>query len=289
MLATLQRALAGARSPALASATRWSGARGAHVDLSKKPVDAEDGWNFAARYTGYWSEVPYMAKFLGLAGLIPFAALGDGILQRIPFVPQLAIDRRHELQMGYAMSIASFVGAMHWGFAFSNFGGAAVSARLANVRLWGGILPSVVCLPSFALHPQAAGLPVVTTLLFQLAMDDMLWQRRAVPRWYLSLRAPLVLGACISMLNLVAHAEAKERRRASGEAAQPRMSSIRLLMGAGGGGEGAQAPGGDAARREATTESDGDPGGSKPDMDTMRDALRQSKESSGKRNGWSGS
>lgn len=137
-------------------------------------------------------DVPTKARALGLAGLLPQAALLIAVWLgpaewRAPAMTLAAL---------YAALILSFLGGTWWGLAAS----APAAERRASLGwLWmAAVLPSLValaCLAPLAMDwrwPEPSLMMLGAALLVVLGVDA-----RAVeiaPRWWMQLRVPLSIG-----------------------------------------------------------------------------------------------
>ena len=128
-------------------------------------------------------DVPRPALLLGFAGLIPFVA-GAGAAFAVGYP---AIVFVINAQMAYAAIILSFMGAVHWGLALAQDGGAD------GRRLTLSVLPALVGWAAL-LVPNGLGL-----LLLALGFAGVFFaDRRTVaagraPAWYRPLRKTLTL------------------------------------------------------------------------------------------------
>lgn len=140
-----------------------------------------------------FSTIPRAALWLGLAGLLPFAAaILAGALLAAPF-HELA----HRALIGYGAVILSFLGGVRWGVAMVVDSPAELFPRLGF-----SVLPALGGWTALLL-PTAEGL-----MLLALGFALMLFADRrftAAPGWYRRLRLPLSVGAiCALMLGLLA-------------------------------------------------------------------------------------
>ena len=127
------------------------------------------------------------------------AATRLGYLAAVPFVAgaALAWSTGGDTQamavralVAYAAVVASFIGAIHWGFAF------AQTAPRAGLFLW-GVVPSMVAWLSLLVAP-AAGLAVDAVLLVACYwVDRAIYPRQGAARW-LALRLRLTVLAAAS-------------------------------------------------------------------------------------------
>lgn len=127
------------------------------------------------------------ARRLGLGGLIPFVGLAAAlwVLQPAdwPLLPAALL--------GYGATIASFLGAIHWGLAMRS-GPVQTRASL----LW-GVVPCLLAWLTLLLAP-APGLLLIAALLWAcLAVDRTLYRRYRLQAW-LPLRWRLTVVASIS-------------------------------------------------------------------------------------------
>ena len=102
------------------------------------------------------------------------------------------------LQVGYGVSIASFLGGVHGGFAAAGHGGAA-GARAAGDRYLWSVTPCLVAWPAVALDPGPGALVAACTLGLAAAVDAGFARKGLLPPWYMSLRIPLTAGACAGL------------------------------------------------------------------------------------------
>jgi hypothetical protein len=132
--------------------------------------------------------VPPAARWLGLAGLIPFVA---GALATLPISGALR-PYGLPLLLYYGAIILSFMGGVHWGAAMMRddpgFG-----------PLGRSVASALIALPA-ALIGGAAGLMLLSAgFLGLLIYDERETQGRRLPRWYPHLRRPLtaIVTTCL--------------------------------------------------------------------------------------------
>lgn len=182
------------------------------------------------------AQAPPAALFLGALGVIPFVALATPVAKHLaPFLPAAVAEQSDLFQVGYGVSIASFLGGVHWGAALSSpltpLGGASaaagaaakVAARMAAERLTWGVVPSLLAWPLVAMEsgPAAALLSALLPALY--LVDKRFAGRGLLPAWYMALRAPLTLGATFGcLLTATYHAHSEADRVAQAEAARER-------------------------------------------------------------------
>jgi hypothetical protein len=135
--------------------------------------------------------LPRSARWLGLAGLIPFFA-----------TIFLAAYGPEELE-GFAMAalgtygavILSFLGAVHWGLALADPAG-----RGALGRLLLGVLPALVAWVALLLEPGHSLLALGLGILGTAGVETLANRRGLLPPGYLALRWVLSIGAATCLL-----------------------------------------------------------------------------------------
>lgn len=134
---------------------------------------------------------PPLATWLGLAGLLPFAAAAAGAwvgpdAWRGPAVSALA---------AYGAVILSFLGAVHWGFALGTPTAAATRPRLLL-----GVLPALVGWLALLL-PTTPGLVLLASAVLATAAVEAAAARHGLmPEGYMRLRWVLSIGAGCCLL-----------------------------------------------------------------------------------------
>jgi Protein of unknown function (DUF3429) len=132
------------------------------------------------------------ARWLGLAGLVPFMFLA-GALWMAPASMRTFVA---SAEVHYAASVLSFLGALHWGFALASPG---LDERHRRQALVWGVLPSIYSwLVVLAPARLALGL-LVAGLLIVLGVDQGLYRRYRSPAGWLALRWVLTIGAAASL------------------------------------------------------------------------------------------
>ncbi len=125
-----------------------------------------------------------LASQMGFAGLIPFVGLAAALWLSSP-------DNRPWLSMallGYGATIASFLGAIHWGLVMRE-----APSRKATSLVW-GVLPSLVAWLALLLGPATGLLLIAALLLACYAVDRALYPRYQLQAW-LPMRLQLTLVA----------------------------------------------------------------------------------------------
>ncbi|KAK7455116.1 hypothetical protein VKT23_010986 [Stygiomarasmius scandens] len=155
------------------------------------------------------AEVPRPALAFGLAGGIPYIGASattvylayeaglaaSGVPINIdPGVALTVLDQALNLQVTYGAVMLSFLGALHWGMEFAEYGGRKGYARLAL-----GAAPVIFAWPTLALQPM-------TALVVQWVGFTGLWWADAratsmgwTPKWYSQYRfyLSILVGTCI--------------------------------------------------------------------------------------------
>ena len=135
---------------------------------------------------------PLAVLVLGMAGLLPF--IGSAGLYLL-----MAEERWLEVLRAYAAVIASFVGALQWGY--------AVRDGLEGASAWRAygwsVLPALAAWVSLLL-PVPIGLQLLAaTLLLCLVVDRAFARARPGPAWLLPLRTALTAGGAASLLGVL--------------------------------------------------------------------------------------
>jgi Protein of unknown function (DUF3429) len=127
------------------------------------------------------------ARRLGTAGLIPFVSLAAALW----LAPPGDWPRAQMALLAYGATIASFLGALHWGLVMREG-----PAQPVPSLLW-GVVPSLLGWVALLLAP-ALGLLLIAALLWAcFAVDRVVYPRYQVQAW-LPLRLRLTLVASIS-------------------------------------------------------------------------------------------
>lgn len=128
-----------------------------------------------------------LAKVLGFGGLLPFVglALASWIA---PPVYQLELVRS---LAAYAATIASFVGALHWGAAMHRS-----DLNTAAALAW-GVVPSLVAWLAMLTNPSIALLLLSALLVACFGVDRLMYPRMGLSGW-LPMRLQLTAVATTS-------------------------------------------------------------------------------------------
>lgn len=130
------------------------------------------------------SQPPVWARRLGYLGLIPFVTGAAAVCTgHVPAAYWLA---------AYAATIASFLGAIHWGLTMRD-------TQPNNAALAWGVMPSLIAWVALLL-PLAAGLYLLAGLLLVCwAVDQRAYATSGLAAW-MTLRTPLTVVATLSCL-----------------------------------------------------------------------------------------
>lgn len=137
---------------------------------------------------------PKLALLLGYAGLVPFVTGALGIWVTPEGWRVLVLSAL----LDYAAVILAFMGAIHWGLAMR----AEHAGEPAQIQLGLSVVPPLLgWLAISGGMPVSLALPMCLLAFIGLYVADM----RAVkfglaPKWYPSLRRPLTLVVCVSLL-----------------------------------------------------------------------------------------
>ena len=129
------------------------------------------------------------ARALGFGGLLPFVGLAAALWAARPGDASWA----GPALLGYGATIASFLGAIHWGLAMRER-----PAPPAASLLW-GVVPSLLAWAALLLGGAAGLLSMAALLWACLAADRVLYARHRLRAW-LPLRLQLTLVASLGCL-----------------------------------------------------------------------------------------
>ena len=130
------------------------------------------------------SSVPLPAVILTAAGALPFVGLAMA-----PWIGLKPFGRPPVEVLGlYALTILSFMGAIHWGLAMSRAGGNEAWSYVASV------LPALLGWFALAFLPETVALRVMAAGFVILLLYDIRASRLAsAPAWYPRLRVPVTV------------------------------------------------------------------------------------------------
>lgn len=124
---------------------------------------------------------------LGFAGLIPFV----GLVAALGMVGPAESPPVRFALLGYGATIASFLGAIHWGLVMRD-----APPQPATSLLW-GVAPSVLAWLALLLTPGFGLLLLAAVLWACLAVDRILYPRHRLQGW-LPMRLQLTIVASIA-------------------------------------------------------------------------------------------
>ncbi len=138
------------------------------------------------------TRIPSAALFLGLAGLIPFAA--GGLAMWSQFAP-LPPEEGLKLVTAYGALILTFLGGIRWGTAIGPYG----SHRQA-VEFVGSVMGALAGLAALFLAPVPALTLLIACLLLQALWDVTSVEEGRLPQWFGKLRMVLTGGAVLALI-----------------------------------------------------------------------------------------
>jgi hypothetical protein len=130
--------------------------------------------------------IPAAARYLGFAGLLPFA--GSVLIRLSPFAA--SFDPAQRALPAYGAVILSFLGGVRWGLALPD--GERLPARLTL-----SVLPALAGWVALLL-PQRMGLILLAVGFALMLFADQRFP--LAPAWYRRLRVPLSAGAVSCLL-----------------------------------------------------------------------------------------
>jgi hypothetical protein len=133
--------------------------------------------------------IPPAALWLGVAGLLPFAAGTLGVWLLPPFWAGEALDA----QCFYGAVILSFLGAVHWGLSIGGYGAAPADwPRLA----W-SVMPALVGWAAQLANEIPSLIILILGFAGVLCGDLVAARHGLTPAWYPSLRWPLSVAVIL--------------------------------------------------------------------------------------------
>ncbi|SJX65652.1 uncharacterized protein SRS1_16280 [Sporisorium reilianum f. sp. reilianum] len=198
----------GAAADAAGTGSNTSGAGGGPSGAAEILKDAKSITSEMAQ------AVPQPALLWGSAGVIPYVSTaGASIwLARKEHLVGLGLDKSMDsetasalllhaqnIQVGFGAVLLSFLGAIHWGFEFSKYGG-----RIGNTRYAIGVLPLVLGWPTTLLAPQMALIAQWASFVAVWFIDLRATSAGWVPKWYSTYRFWLTLAVGSSIIATLA-------------------------------------------------------------------------------------
>lgn len=144
------------------------------------------------------ARIPPAALFLGLAGLIPFAA--GALAAWSPSWP-LPAAAGVQLVVSYGALILTFLGGIRWGTAIGPYG-----ARRQGLEFLCSVLGALAGLAALFLAPVAALTLLLAGFLMQALWDVLSVEEGRLPQWFGKLRMLLTTGAVLALIAALAAA-----------------------------------------------------------------------------------
>lgn len=159
-------------------------------------------------------EVPQPALLWGSAGVLPYVSTAAASiwLARKEHLVSMGLDKSMDsetasalllhaqnIQVGFGAVMLSFLGAIHWGFEFSKYGG-----RIGNRRYAIGVLPLVLGWPTLLLAPQMALIGQWASFVAVWFIDLRATSAGWVPKWYSTYRFWLTFAVGTSIIATLA-------------------------------------------------------------------------------------
>lgn len=158
--------------------------------------------------------VPQPALLWGSAGILPYVstAVASIWLARKEHLVSMGLDKSMDsetasalllhaqnIQVGFGAVLLSFLGAIHWGFEFSKYGG-----RIGNYRYAMGVLPLALGWPTLLLAPQMALIAQWASFVAAWFIDLRATSAGWVPKWYSTYRFWLTFAVGTSIIATLA-------------------------------------------------------------------------------------
>lgn len=140
------------------------------------------------------SQTPRPALVLGFAGLIPFWFAAACVW----LAPAPWNVHALQIQVLYAATILSFLGAVHWGLAVANHGGAPATPEnpapaMTWSRLGWSVVPPLVAWIAVCMNAVPALVTFIIAFAALYAGDNAAVRAGHAPVWYLPLRRVLTV------------------------------------------------------------------------------------------------
>lgn len=179
------------------------------------PSGAAEILKDAKSITGEMAQaVPQPALLWGSAGVLPYVSTAAASiwLARKEHLVSMGLDKSMDsetasalllhaqnIQVGFGAVMLSFLGAIHWGFEFSKYGG-----RIGNRRYAIGVLPLVLGWPTLLLAPQMALIGQWASFVAVWFIDLRATSAGWVPKWYSTYRFWLTFAVGTSIIATLA-------------------------------------------------------------------------------------
>ncbi|TIA95674.1 hypothetical protein E3P96_03788 [Wallemia ichthyophaga] len=155
------------------------------------------GKEFETMTRGLYVNIPRPAILWGALGGVPYLGttishvyLSSQLYSANMGVPDIdmasvshLLSTVENIQIGYGAAMLSFLGAIHWGMEFAEFGG-----RQGNQRYLIGVAPFVIAAMSTVPGWQLGMITQWTGFAYQWGMDTKLTQRGWTPHWFAAYR-----------------------------------------------------------------------------------------------------
>ena len=138
------------------------------------------------------TRIPPAALFVGLAGLIPFAA---GALSTWSQFGPLPPEAGLKLVISYGALILTFLGGIRWGTAIGPYG-----SRRQGLEFFASVLGSLAGLAALFLAAVPALTLLLAGFLMQAFWDVTSVEEGRLPQWFGKLRMVLTAGAILSLI-----------------------------------------------------------------------------------------
>ncbi|EME83880.1 uncharacterized protein MYCFIDRAFT_162768 [Pseudocercospora fijiensis CIRAD86] len=163
-------------------------------------------------------EVPRQAYYIGLAGVLPYAAtsaatvysaweIHNGGYLMTEKTAELVLQILEPLQVGYGATIISFLGAIHWGLEWAKYGGEQGYPRYAI-----GVISTALAWPTILLPVEYALISQFLIFNFLYYTDSRASKKGWAPGWYGVYRFVLtfIVGASI-VVSLIGRGQVSDR------------------------------------------------------------------------------
>ncbi|KXT08558.1 hypothetical protein AC579_3728 [Pseudocercospora musae] len=162
--------------------------------------------------------VPRQAYYIGLAGVLPYAAtsaatvysaweIHNGGYLMTEKTAELVLQILEPLQVGYGATIISFLGAIHWGLEWAKYGGEQGYPRYSI-----GVISTALAWPTILLPVEYALISQFLIFNFLYYTDSRASKKGWAPGWYGVYRFVLtfIVGASI-VVSLIGRGQVSDR------------------------------------------------------------------------------
>eukprot|EP01097_Dermamoeba_algensis_P004734 TRINITY_DN3051_c0_g1_i1.p1 TRINITY_DN3051_c0_g1~~TRINITY_DN3051_c0_g1_i1.p1 ORF type:complete len:181 (+),score=34.22 TRINITY_DN3051_c0_g1_i1:310-852(+) len=160
-----------------------------------------------------------MALLLGVAGLVPMIAGTAGAVTYTFLNLPVVAGKLISYQLVYSNSLLSFMGAIHWGLAMTNYSRLKGNADHSTLQYIASVVPCVISSVALTLHPFYSLITVMSGFVGVFLFDIYADKKGMVPEWYMRLRTLLtllvilLLGITFILCSLPPYDEEYHRRR----------------------------------------------------------------------------